>query len=78
MLEAYLNSPAVRQVLGIDPAFGNYSSVNMSVNAAFEAHLDAIFPTQYYLTALLERGVRVLLYVGANDWVCNWVRGFHC
>ena len=23
--------------------------------------------------ALLERGIRVLVYVGANDWVCNWV-----
>lgn len=72
-LEAYLNLPAVRQVLGIDPSFGNYSSVSMAVNSAFEAKLDHIFPTQLYLTALLERGVRVLLYVGANDWVCNWV-----
>ena len=34
---------------------------------------DAQFPTQFYIGALLERGVRVLLYVGANDLVCNWV-----
>ena len=33
-----------------------------------------MFPTQHYIAALLERGVRVLIYAGANDWVCNWVR----
>ena len=26
------------------------------------------------LGALLARGVRVLAYVGVNDFVCNWVR----
>ncbi|KAF7359676.1 Carboxypeptidase [Mycena venus] len=26
-----------------------------------------------YVSALLERGVPVLIYVGTYDWVCNWV-----
>ncbi len=29
--------------------------------------------TQHYVTALLERGVRVLAYAGSYDFVCNWV-----
>lgn len=39
--------------------------------------MDAEFPTQFYIAALLERGVRTLLYVGANDWICNWVSVDH-
>ena len=34
---------------------------------------DMFFPTELYIGALLERGVRVLIYVGENDWICNWV-----
>jgi carboxypeptidase C (cathepsin A) len=26
-----------------------------------------------YVAALLERNVRVLIYVGTYDWICNWV-----
>ena len=30
-------------------------------------------PTQYYVSNLLDRGIRVLLYAGTYDWQCNWV-----
>ena len=30
-------------------------------------------PSQSYVAALLERGVRVLIYSGTYDWQCNWV-----
>lgn len=26
-----------------------------------------------YVAELLERGVKVLIYVGDLDWICNWV-----
>lgn len=45
----------------------------MEVNGRFGTTLDQFFPTEYYIAALLERGVRVLIYVGENDWICNWV-----
>ena len=32
-----------------------------------------MFPAYDYVTALLERGVRALIYVGVNDLLCNWV-----
>ena len=76
-VDHYLNKPEIRKILGVEPSFGNFSSISMEVNQAFEASLDEVFPTSYYVSALLERGVRVLLYVGANDWICNWVR-IHC
>ena len=47
---------------------------NNAVGRRFDASLDEVFPTETYVEALLERGVRVLLYVGENDWICNWVR----
>lgn len=70
----YLNQPEVQKLIGADPAVKNFSTASTIVNKAFMGRLDLVFPTQYYLTALLERGVRVLLYVGANDFACNWVR----
>jgi carboxypeptidase C (cathepsin A) len=26
-----------------------------------------------YVSALLERDIRVFIYVGTYDWVCNWI-----
>ena len=30
-------------------------------------------PTQFYVSSLLERGIRILIYAGTYDWQCNWV-----
>ena len=52
----------------------NFTDCNMEVNKAFRDSGDRMVPAQFYIAALLERGVRALIYVGANDWICNWVR----
>ncbi|EMD36610.1 hypothetical protein CERSUDRAFT_124360 [Gelatoporia subvermispora B] len=72
-ISGFLDRADVRHTLGVDPSVGNFSSCSDNVNAAFHARGDQMFPTQYYIGALLERGVRALIYVGANDWICNWV-----
>ncbi|GBE82719.1 Carboxypeptidase Y homolog A [Sparassis crispa] len=73
-IEAYLNRPDIRTILGVDPAIsGNVSACSNRVNDDFNSAGDYHFPTQYYLAALLERGIRTLLYVGTRDWICNWV-----
>ena len=73
-IDKYLSKPDVREQLGVDPVVpANFTSTNGRVKARFDANLDHLFPTQYHLAALLERGIRVLVYVGANDWICNWV-----
>ncbi|KAK1222656.1 hypothetical protein PQX77_014494 [Marasmius sp. AFHP31] len=45
----------------------------MEVYNAFDAKLDQYKQTPLHVAALLERGIRVLVYVGNYDWVCNWV-----
>ncbi|KAH9842997.1 Alpha/Beta hydrolase protein [Rhodofomes roseus] len=69
----YLNNPDTRALLGTDPTPENYTAADWELNSRFTSHLDQMFPTQYYLEALLERGVRVLIYVGVYDLFCNWV-----
>lgn len=74
-INAFLDRPDIRKIIGVDSSLtGNFTTCNMAVNARFNRVGDSMFPTELYLGALLERGVRVLVYVGENDWGCNWVR----
>ncbi|OJT03161.1 Carboxypeptidase Y -like protein [Trametes pubescens] len=74
-INAYLSQPHIQELLGVDPAVrGNYSLTSATVAAAFDASLDWYsFPAQYHVAALLERGVRALVFVGATDFICNWI-----
>ncbi|KIM81856.1 hypothetical protein PILCRDRAFT_821215 [Piloderma croceum F 1598] len=73
-ISEYLSRPQVRTMLGVDPSVpGNFSSCSSSVSRAFSLTHDEYHPTNNYIAALLERDVRVLIYVGKNDWICNWV-----
>jgi carboxypeptidase C (cathepsin A) len=70
----YLSDPENRALLGVDKAVkGNFTSCNEDVHAGFTDAGDILHPTTDYVVALLERGVRVLIYVGAYDWICNHV-----
>jgi len=76
VIASFLDQPSVRRQIGVDQAYfsgRNFSGCNNEVNARFHSVLDSIFPSQYYISALLERGIRTLIYVGENDWICNWV-----
>ncbi|KZS92408.1 alpha/beta-hydrolase [Sistotremastrum niveocremeum HHB9708] len=59
-INEYLNRPEIRKLLGVSPKLDNipYTQINLTVNAAFKAN---------------DRGVRVLLYAGTYDAVCNWI-----
>ncbi|KAJ7323615.1 serine carboxypeptidase [Mycena albidolilacea] len=73
-IRAYLSRPSVRKTLGVDDAVPtNFSSCAPAVGSAFRAQMDSYRLTQDYVGGLLERGVRVLIYVGTYDWICNWV-----
>lgn len=71
----FLNNKRTQDLLGVDSSKkGNFSHSTPDVNAAFRANLDHYgFPAQFYIGALLERGIRALIYVGATDYICNWV-----
>ena len=60
----YLDKPEVRRILGVDQSIGNFSSCSGSVGAAFDSRLDSAHPTHHYVAQLLERGIRILIYVG--------------
>ncbi|KAH9921491.1 peptidase S10 serine carboxypeptidase, partial [Epithele typhae] len=68
----YLNQPSVRSLLGVESP-GNFTSCNGELGSAFSGRLDRTTMSQNYIAALLDRGVRVLIYSGTYDWQCNWV-----
>lgn len=71
----YLNSTSTRSLLGVDPSVpAQYSICSDPVALAFDASNDQQkTATPLHIAALLERNVRVLIYVGSYDWICNWV-----
>ncbi|KAF8991373.1 Alpha/Beta hydrolase protein [Cyathus striatus] len=72
----YLSDPTVRKTLGVDIASVplNFSSCNNDeVAVAFGVNQDYFHTSKYHTATLLERGGHVLIYVGANDWLCSHV-----
>ena len=64
----------MREKFGVDPfVTGNFSSCSYAVALAFAMAGDEYHATYTHVAALLERNVRVLIYVGIYDWTCNWV-----
>ncbi|KAJ7248638.1 Alpha/Beta hydrolase protein [Mycena haematopus] len=70
----YLSDPVLRELLGVDPQAANFSACSHDVGRLFGARLDKwAVPTQHYVSGLLDRGIRILIYAGTYDWQCNWV-----
>lgn len=72
-IREYLDDPDIRAALNVSPSLGKFNSCSNDVGAAFEATMDEYHPSDSYVAELLERGIRVLVYVGAYDWICNWI-----
>ncbi|KAF9076682.1 peptidase S10 serine carboxypeptidase [Rhodocollybia butyracea] len=72
-IKDFLNLPETRELLGVETP-NNFTPCSPEVGADFNAHMDKYNnPTEYHVAALLDRGVRVLIYAGTYDWQCNWV-----
>ncbi|KAH9992500.1 serine carboxypeptidase [Russula compacta] len=70
----FLDRPDIRAILGVDPRVPEkFSSCSTKVGMAFNAAGDHLHSSMDYVGALLARQVRVLIYVGTYDWICNWV-----
>ena len=63
----------MRTEIGVDPIAGNFTAFSPSVQKRFFDTGDELHLTEFYVSELLERGVRVLIYAGTYDWVGNWV-----
>lgn len=67
----WLNLAATRKALGITSSSSQWSSCNMQVNQQFKN--DWMKTQQYTIPPLLADGIRVLIYAGDADFICNWM-----
>jgi cathepsin A (carboxypeptidase C) len=67
-VDTYLNRADVQKELGVDK---KWEDCNTRVNIAFEGDWMKNFQTQ--LPDLLAAGMRVLIYAGDQDFICNWL-----
>jgi carboxypeptidase C (cathepsin A) len=68
-ISTFLNLLKTRKMLGVSNRVPEYSGCSDAVGSDFQSHLDMAKITTPYVEALLERGIRVLIYVGTNDWI---------
>jgi carboxypeptidase D len=72
-MASYFNLPSVQNSLGVNL---NYTPGNNEVYYAFQAAGDPVYPNQIpALEDLLNKDVRVILYAGDADYICNWFGG---
>ncbi|CAG8755592.1 33220_t:CDS:2, partial [Racocetra persica] len=69
---AYSNSTNVKTELGVDPSF-SFQLCNTAVNSTFVNSGDWMLPFDGYIPSLLENNIRVLVYAGDADYLCNWL-----
>ncbi|KAK0564562.1 hypothetical protein OC861_004209, partial [Tilletia horrida] len=74
-IRAYLDRPDVRELIGAAPVeqIGNFTGCNEEVGLGFGLAGDGFVDNTGYVSGLLERGIKLLIYVGTLDWTCNWV-----
>ncbi|KXS10435.1 peptidase S10, serine carboxypeptidase [Gonapodya prolifera JEL478] len=69
---AWLNTPEIRSTLGVGDI--EFKSCNMQVNLDFQLKGDWMHPFVKLIPSMLdEAGVRVLIYAGDADFICNWL-----
>ncbi len=71
-IETLLNKPEWKKELGANKD-ATFASCNMQVNQAFMFNGDVVKDTAALLPPLLEDGIRVLIYAGEMDFMCNWM-----
>jgi len=71
-IETYLNKPEIKEALGA-PKELNFASCNMEVNRQFLMTGDSQRNSAALLPPLLEDGIRVLIYAGNEDAMCNYL-----
>ncbi|KZS93183.1 peptidase S10, serine carboxypeptidase [Sistotremastrum niveocremeum HHB9708] len=71
-IDVYLNTPEIKKELGVNPSI-EFQSCNMNVNQAFMAQGDGMHNSAALLPDLLADGIRLLVYAGNADFMCNFI-----
>ncbi|GFP79688.1 serine carboxypeptidase-like [Phtheirospermum japonicum] len=72
-MERFLNQTSVKKALGVDEDI-EFVSCSDSV---FDAMLgDQMINHALYIPELLQDGIKLLVYVGEYDFICNWLGNF--
>ncbi|KAF8183774.1 serine carboxypeptidase [Mycena galopus ATCC 62051] len=71
-VDIWMNDPKVKVALGVDPT-RKFSSTSMEVNLAFTIQGDGAHNSAALLTELVNGGVRLLIYAGNADMICNYM-----
>ncbi|KAF7724968.1 hypothetical protein EC973_000549 [Apophysomyces ossiformis] len=71
-VQKYLDRDEVKKAVGAKPDIA-YESCNMQINFKFQMAGDWMRPYVRNVPPLLEDGVRVLIYAGDADFICNWM-----
>jgi len=69
-IETYLNKPEVQEILGTDVT---YKGCNMDINMKFMMQGDWNKPFHLMVPPLLDAGIKILIYAGDADFICNWI-----
>jgi cathepsin A (carboxypeptidase C) len=71
-VETFLNQPEVQKAIGANK---KWSSCNLVVNKMFQND----FMKNYHMKIpdLLKSGIRVMVYAGDVDYICNWLGNKH-
>jgi len=70
MIGKYLNMQSVQKQLGVSKKWG---SCNMAVDLLFVSAGDWMLNFHTLLPDLLADGIKVLIYAGDCDYICNWL-----
>merc|ERR1719145_474163 len=71
-VETFLNTPEVQKAIG---ATKKWSSCNLVVNKMFQNDFMKNYHTK--IPDMLKSGIRVMVYAGDVDYICNWLGNKH-
>ncbi|TMW66298.1 hypothetical protein Poli38472_004063 [Pythium oligandrum] len=70
----YLDAPNVRKYLGVpEDRVAGWQECNMQINMDFYAANDPVKNFSPFVADLLNDDIRVLIYAGDADLMCNWI-----
>jgi cathepsin A (carboxypeptidase C) len=72
-ITTFLRRESVRTAFGASPDSPQFEACNSKVGKEFRKVNDRLIDTRPFVAALLHSNIRVLIYVGTYDWICNFV-----